>query len=43
LGDEYLDHLGDYFVENNIMEKYQITFEMFVILNERGLWKFYAK
>lgn len=38
MNDSRLDKLGDYFVQFNIRERYNITFERFVELVASGTW-----
>lgn len=38
---EYLDKLGVYFVYHNVRERFGLTFESFVDLVERDVWKEY--
>jgi hypothetical protein len=39
MSDNRLDKLGDYFLYHEIKEKYRISFERFLYLVEKDLWK----
>ena len=36
--DQQLDRLGDYFVHWRVRERFGITFERFIYLNQSGAW-----
>jgi len=37
MDDDLLDKVGDYFVENDIHKKYNMTFQQFIRVYETGL------
>jgi hypothetical protein len=39
MSEKRLHKLGDYFVHFDIRNRFGITFEHFIYLNDRGLWK----
>jgi hypothetical protein len=43
IDDDKLERLGKYFEHHNILERYDITFEQFLLMNQRGDWEIFIR
>lgn len=43
MSDEELERKGTYFVENNILERYRISFMDYLILDQTGSWRHFIR